>query len=154
MTDEDPFLYPNELEISDAEYDALIEILGWLEHDQFVHAHDHLFGSVHGFNMNSTLDSNGQCALGCIGGWMYAIMWRNQTSRTSNAYKYVRLGGHSEALTKLFYPESDEYLLPDIEQITPAMALKAVTNFLMTGDPDWPSACFEDDTPPAELASA
>ena len=141
MTDQRLILSAKALGITQAEHDAAVEIRGLLAANAFVHDPGQDGDKPNGFNMNCALDQ-GECgSVGCIGGWMWAVMLRDGKPRSISGHKYVQYD-RSVALRPLFYPDSDEHELPDYDIIPPAFALAALDNFLATGDPDWPSACL------------
>jgi hypothetical protein len=139
------------LGITQAEHRALLEIRELFAGDQFHHDPGQCLDRPNGFNMNVAMDE-GECGTsGCIGGWMHAAMTRDHTAPCVRVSEYVN-SGRSRALGPLFYPFTDHNFrdLKDqdgqswdfpYELIPPVYALKAIDNFLSTGDPDWPSAC-------------
>ena len=83
-------------------------------------------------------------AVCCIGGWMAVVMHGELDN--FDFYKiecgvidYV-VDKRSQSLSKLFYPTP-----VDIEwsEITPSQAIRAIDNFMNTGDPDWSSIVQE-----------
>jgi hypothetical protein len=141
MTDQRPILSAKALGVTQAELDAAIEIRGLLAANQFIHDPEQDGEHANGFNMNCALEEGSCGTVGCIGGWMWAAMHRDRKTVSLSAHNYVK-SDKSHSLHPLFYPDSDEYDLPDYSIIPPAFALAALDNFLTTGDPDWPSACL------------
>ena len=83
--------------------------------------------------------------VGCIGGWMAVIMHGglddfNFDRMSDDVISYVERG-RSSALDKLFYPGGVHVDL--WSEITPGHAIRAMDNFMNTGDPDWLSIMQE-----------
>lgn len=91
----------------------------------------HAENGEHLFNMNIALRNNSECgSVGCIGGTMAMLMGMNSL----NGIKFVH--SHDipgDRLKELFFPKG----VHDYSCITPALAVKAINNFLKTGNPSW-----------------
>jgi hypothetical protein len=89
---------------------------------------------AHLFDIRVSCRNNDNCGtVSCIGGTMALIMGMDADA----ARGYVGTRGHSESLQELFYP--DIFYEDDGERawdkVTPAVAVKAIDNWLNTGDP-------------------
>lgn len=148
-----------ELYITQEEYDALLWVReklasGKIEHSSHVRAHD---GGVHNmFNMSVASAPYSCGTVACIGGWMSLKMqdvadaaiednlklrWITTAHANNYVGSYAGDNEHREAngrdgrsqLGRLFYPK--ETLAWD--PITPAQAVRAIDNYLETGQPRW-----------------
>jgi hypothetical protein len=142
-----------ELRITPAEHKAALEVREMFAKNKFHHDPDLIVEEPNGFNMNVAHDegSEGSCGTtACIGGWMFAAMRRDRVAPCVTAHHYVA-NLCSPALVPLFYPFCDQKRrdIPDedgksydfdYELIPPEFALKAMDNFLATGNPNWPEA--------------
>lgn len=81
------------------------------------------------FNMTQACVSDSCGTIGCIGGWMARQMGLNEIE--AHDYVYETPGKTYD----LFFPKG---LNGDWDKITPKQAVKAIDNFLETGDPKWP----------------
>lgn len=138
--------------ITTAEYDALVEVRDRLANGDFVHDPNLALASPNGFNMNVPEDTS-ECGTSCcIGGWMHHVMMRDRTAPCVQLGEYVNKR-RSRTLTPLFFPFVDpndhsQHVTDDYgafydfpwDQIDTGPAVKAIDNFLSTGDPDWPAA--------------
>lgn len=133
------FQTPTELQISNAEYNALVHILGMMERGELKHHHVGYYQKLVGpppkfsglFNMChvKTVTSCGTvaCILGAaqllFGDDLFAEQWCN--------WKYQ---GTKSAVSQLFVPEarSDYWLDITVEQ-----AATALRNYLTTGEASW-----------------
>lgn len=149
-------LSAEQLQIRPAELKALLEVRELMAKGVFHHDPDVDLEKPDGFNMNVT-DQESHCGTTCcIGGWMFRAMQRDRTlpERCYLAHEYVQQR-RSRSLIPLFHPFRDQngdWIDDDVdfpyELIPPAMALAAIDNFLMTGDPNWLAICV---TPNQEI---
>lgn len=97
-----------------------------------------LVAGEHKFNMRRALLVKDCGTVGCIGGHMALIMGKTDNNAPHfcgpdlTATEYVETG-RSDSLLALFYPPR-EY---NYKKITPAQAVKAIDNWLRTGEPMW-----------------
>jgi hypothetical protein len=139
------------LGITEAEHRALLEVRELFAKGTFHHDAQKEFNRPDGFNMDCHLVEEDCGTTGCIGGWMWAAMSRDRTTTSTSAGAYVNRE-RSAMLHPLFYPFKDasnrdivdddglDFDFP-YELIPPTYALKAIDNFLATGNPDWPTVC-------------
>lgn len=129
------FLTPEELNISDKQFNALVQVLGMLERGELPwHCKNLIKPTDIGFNMDRWYESEimPECgSVGCLGYWCN------------------KLGGHvsrfavkNSELEHLFYPnrnsDGSKSKLPKFyEDITPDEATQALRNYLGTGKADW-----------------
>lgn len=104
------------------------------------------YAPINGFDLKfdmSTIaedDDDHFCgAVGCIKGWMGFLAFHagegesvgiRRGATRGKLIEAVEASRNSRALDALFYPEPVDYL-----SVTPAIAVKAITSFLTTGDP-------------------
>lgn len=83
------------------------------------------------FDMRVIFSRSSECGtVGCIGGWMAVCMGR--------AHPDLFIGRDcSDSLGPLFYPWKKNREGFEIHDATPAQAVRAIDNFLATGEPDW-----------------
>lgn len=95
----------------------------------------------HLFNMSVASETRECGSVGCIGGTMGQIMGMEPYMAEQFVYKQMR--GEPDArpkLTKLFFgPEK-----LDLETVTVKQAIKAIDNFIKTGDPKWAKVVRKD----------
>jgi hypothetical protein len=127
------------LQITDAEYKALLEIRGQFASGVFHHDPSGEAELPNGFNMNFPIEESGCGTTACIGGWMYLAMQRDRSSASSCAGAYVARD-RSRPLNLLFYPPQEVIDEVNYDDITPGAALVAIDTFLATGTPDWAEA--------------
>lgn len=129
----------SQLGISQTEYEALVKVrdglaAGLLVHKVLDYPNEQIYvrhcpteDVIGYFNMN--YEGQGCGTVACIGGWMAASMGIDQQD-------YVQSTGGS--LRGLFYPPMmDDLEHADYEDITAEMAVKAIDNYLRTGNPFW-----------------
>lgn len=121
------FLTPEELNISDKQFDALVQVLGMLERGELPwHTKKAVLPLDVGFNMAkwpSRLEGN--CgSVGCIGYWCEkmggAPRWEFELNKTTE-------------IGKLFYPHG----FGAFATITMDQGMQALSNYLTTGKADW-----------------
>lgn len=80
---------------------------------------------------------------GCIGGWMHLLMTnglilpetlKGEDVVTAQEYVSDVFKNPVHPLRELFYDRTGD-------DVTPAQAVRAIENFLATGNPNWPSIC-------------
>lgn len=106
------------LKITADEYLRLMAVREALSDGKLQHTRAKYFRPKAGFSMDHWDDDGkfcGTCA--CIGGWMG-----------------LKEHDESDALIPLFYPALPR---PIWKEITPAQAVRAIDNFIATGEPDW-----------------
>lgn len=158
-----------ELQITQTELDALIKVRDQLAKGAFAHGNPwDAVPAPNVFNMGWGAKqlqdaSTGEYRCGstcCIGGWMHVHM-AGPMRANDQGYIFVDVDranayvnhDKSPVLHPLFFPlQSDQFgtELPGYEDvsvsytdITPEHAIRAIDNFLETGDPDWPSILKE-----------
>lgn len=147
-----------ELGITQPELDALIWVRDGLGNGTFTHADDENTREFNEnnrtgnyFNMNLTCHvNNGGCGtVGCIGGWMWLHMHRDEVLIVDDVFKPTKkqnvaaldyIGEH-ERLARLFYPRNRE----DWHLLTARDTVDAIDNFLNTGNPEWPDDYSDDE---------
>lgn len=110
------------LGLTEAELAALIEVRNDLATGRI---------KAPNFCMSSACYREGCGTVACIGGWMGLKLGMDERK----ARDFV----DNPRLEKLFYP----YGIMSWGQITPSQAVRAIDNFLATGDPNWSQACQE-----------
>lgn len=121
------------LRITDAEFDALVRVLGALERGELIHVPDRhetlpFPKGQSSFNMNLwNAPSNEDCGtVHCIGGW-------------AEQFGGITWGlPRPIALTALFYPPLKAKV--GYDDITTAQAAIALRNYLTHGEPRWEEA--------------
>ncbi len=122
-------LSATDLGITEAEHAALQVVRDGLASGKFKH-HLSICGAKGDcFNMQIPFD-NGDCGIvACIGGWVAKIMGED-FPRT-----YVVFLENDSPLFPLYYPAG----IDAWDLITPAIAARAITTFLDSGDVDYPA---------------
>lgn len=122
-----------DLKITEAEQDALIQVLGMLERGELTQASKAdgcgLIGeyeptSSHSFHMAITTERHDCGTVACIGGWAATFLGVDGQDYVNHR--------HSPALMPLYWPRSDM-----MDSITPEIAAIALRSFLTTGEPNW-----------------
>lgn len=85
------------------------------------------------FNMSVAIGEADCGTVGCIGGWMAANMGLTPSQAQAYVYGFEGRGKFNE----LFFPSVDNDT--SYAKITPRQAVKAIDNFLKTGNPRWAS---------------
>ena len=151
MLDESAILSARRLGLSLKERQALIETRNMLAGERIPYASD--YGKP-GFNMNYEAQRYECGAACCIGGHMSLLMQGVQASggvfrltpeEADTASDYVSSKKNSgKKIAALFWPtelsEIESDLAYEWEAITPKMAVRAIDNFLKTGEPNWADA--------------
>jgi hypothetical protein len=132
----------DELNISTAEYKALIQVADMLESGMITHQPSviHPLTPI-GFNMMFSVRVNECGTVCCIGGWVSVLMQGNLPN-TEGVYHfnkhevsdYVTAERPPHGLHELYYPKGDVNRWP---LITADMAVKAIRNYLETDRPSW-----------------
>lgn len=120
------FKTPFELGITDAEFGALLKVLGMLERGELIDTDEQKPAPTEfGFFMGSQHTKHSCGALACIGGWVAILM------RHPNPAEYVDNYMFDGALEPLYwrYPNNPH---PTVDEA--AVVLRA---FLNTGEVDW-----------------
>lgn len=128
-----PFKTAAELGITAAEREALLWVRRALASGEI---------PGHRFDMKMILGLERGCATGCIGGWMWLRHYRTRHPvRAAIAQLFLKRVVEGEAahyvryreppLRDLFFPD------PGPAAIDPAEAVRAIDNFLLSGDPAW-----------------
>lgn len=122
------FKRPTDLEITDAEFEALVKVLGMLERGELKHCDGDRPETQKikmGFRMSTAQCDTACGTAGCIGGWAASVMGINPMT-------YVHCD-HSPGLYSLYwgYPRSN---------VTPEQGAIALRNFLTHGEPRWAEA--------------
>lgn len=128
-----------ELGLTQPELDALVRVRGRLSEGKIAFALDTSTGSGARFNMTFSFIAQECGTIGCIAGWVgYDLAGgeRYEANRRTDRLLDNSDGG----LWSLFYP--------DVEysrwgSIVPADAVRAIDNFLSTGEPDWAGVLAE-----------
>lgn len=108
------FLTPEKLNISDKQFNALVQVLGMLERGELPWHKK--------FDMTSWPTKGISCGtVGCIGFWAESILEAEIVSK-------------DEELLQLFY--ADDF---DLDEIKPEHAAQALRNYLGTGKANWAS---------------
>lgn len=120
-----------ELQISEAEQDALIKVLGMLERGEIDAEH---------FNMDSYLNECG--TVGCIAGWAYLVSNEAAFPEVSrDCPKSPARGQH--ALMKLFRCGLGDLFARPSRKTSPDQAAIALRSYLTTGEANWAEALAE-----------
>jgi hypothetical protein len=114
-----------DLDITDAELDALIKVLGMLERGELVNA-DPDAKIPNGFNMGEH-GREGCGTVACIGGWCASIMG-------------VPMFGYVESHIEKGRPLHELYWDRISSDITPQQAALALRSYLTTGEANWAEA--------------
>lgn len=129
------FKTPADLGLNDAEFDALVKVLGMLERGEVQHATSYGEATIpNGFCMNiwgdEDADDPHRCGtVACIGGW---------AERVGNGVNF-QAKALSPELESLFYPGDgdDQVEVDSWDDITTAQAAMALRNYLTTGKSNW-----------------
>ncbi len=122
-----------ELNISFAELGALLGARAMLKHEVLVHStRARPVDDVHAFNMEIACNVENCGSVACIGGTMAMIMCMEEL----DAKWYVSKKS-SGALRRLFYPTDEPGVCVSYCHITAKQSIKAIDNFLTTGEPKW-----------------
>lgn len=122
------FLTPEKLNISDKQFDALVQVLGMLERGELPwYNKDKVFPSDVGFNMAkwpSPLEN--KCgSVGCFGYWCEKLggapRWEFELNKTTE-------------IGKLFYPVG---FGRNFNSVSVDEGMQALSNYLTTGKADW-----------------
>jgi hypothetical protein len=124
--------------ITFAEYGALLGVCEMLKNGTLnpttKRSPAELVKGRHGFNMHVPGCATECASVGCIGGTMALIM--GQIPYDYVGFSCQHTAPHSETLDELFFPPDDS--TPDPwAWIKPAVAVKAIDNWLRTGKPGW-----------------
>lgn len=126
------FLTPEELNISDKQFDALVQVLGMLERGELPWHSRSLITRLPtsiGFNMDcwpqSTEEDCG--SVGCIGYWC-------QKLGGDVTQEDIRSYASPYELKELFYPVEG---IKSYQRITVDEGIQALSNYLTTGRADW-----------------
>ena len=125
------FKTPAELNLSDAEFNALVTVLVMLERDELPWHSIHEFGEGNGFNMDRWPDAGypagEHCgSVGCIGYWVEKV---GSIGLAGN----IRSGERNK-LYRLLFPQGTGTAYRDI---MPEQAAEAMRNYLATGEANW-----------------
>jgi len=138
------FKTPANLKITDAEFNALVKVLGMLEREEIPHAPgygdicDFVSESPTGrpepqfFNMGFVTGKHDCGTAGCILGWAQHV-----------AGDSLSFGERRGAIARLFQMGDDacnQYFPIAIQDILPSHAAIALRNFLTDGEPRWAEA--------------
>lgn len=137
---------PQELQISQEEYDALVWVKEQLRNKNLVHIDPDIEEPEgrNAFNMSLGCKTHNCGSVACVGGWAWVHMNLNRVQKdpegfyrldeweTNRAHDYVYYG-RTAPLGQLYFPPS-EY---NYENITADEAATAIENFLKTGEPLW-----------------
>lgn len=130
-----------DLQLSNAEFEALVKVLGMLERNEIPHHSDN--SSIDRFDMG-TWYSDACGTAGCIAGWAHHISGRA-------VFKFVSgFGGPTtDGLETLFCPfpcsafDSASAASRAFRNIQPEQAAIALRNYLTSGEPRWSEALTE-----------
>jgi hypothetical protein len=133
------FKTAKELNVSEQEHAALIDVLGRLERGELKHCTENFFEESYGnyFNMNYTyLCKQSSCGtMGCIGGWVGVLLGVEPTD-----YVYAHEGeeGYEDtSLADLYFPRDTRGVMLPLDGITAELAAIALRNKLTTGKANW-----------------
>jgi len=141
------FKTPDELQVTDAEFAALLQVLGALERDEFRHytlSRRRLIRATvpNGFSMSEHLCKEGCNTVACIAGWAHEFSGGKVFKSNGGIQGAFLWGGVlSHALEELFYM----YTQPPgaLDTTTPKQAARALRNFLTYGEARWDEALAE-----------
>ncbi len=120
-----------DLQITSAEHDALVKVLGMLEREEFTYG-DAATGPKT-FNMNIIFSESRCGTVACIGGWAAILMGRDPNDYMQGGHR----GRFPKELIELFWPgESGRFA-------TLSQAAIAMRSYLTTGQPNWDDALAE-----------
>ena len=85
------------------------------------------------FDMSIPLKTTNCGTVACIGGWTGAMMGMSP----ANAENFVTNYNEGGKFHELFYPVYNSKLTAHYGKIKPEHAVKAIDNFLATGNPNW-----------------
>lgn len=125
------FKTPTDLQISDAEFEALVKVLGMLERQELIYSDvgKNLLPIPNGFNMGTWEQARACGTARCIGGWAAFLM-------KVDVEGYV-IGARCSTLNELFWG------CPNDNKATTAQASIALRNYLTHGEPRWAEAMAE-----------
>jgi len=125
------FKTPADLKISDAEFGALVKVLGMLERGDLKTVE---YGPPTGpfdFNMSCSGISSECGTVACIGGWVAVLMGR----KGDDIARYVNDQESDGVLAPLYWPDEVGAL-----DATAPQASVALRNYLTHGEPRWDEA--------------
>lgn len=125
-----------QLKITPAEWNALQKVREGLLNKTYIHSKItkeqrnrlEFIGKGKAFNMNVTYMAGNCGGVGCIGGWVGAVMGEENPAKYAYAFRF------EGNLKQLYYPS---FSANNYDKITTAQAAKAIHYFLQTGDPCW-----------------
>ena len=133
------FKTPADLQITDVEHNALVNVLGMLEREELAFGKRYedtdqiMPTSIKTFHMNITYSKSRCGTVACIGGWAAILMGRDPID-------YVQGRGSwplPEELRKLFWPGDSGSLA------TRSQAAIALRSYLTIGEANWDDALAE-----------
>jgi len=142
------FKTPDELQVTDAEFAALLQVLGALERGELRHyslrgRRPSLRANVpNGFSMSEHICQSGCNTVACIAGWAYVFSGRKVFGFNGGIMgAFYRNDKLSPALEELFYMYSQDP--GELDTTTPQQAACALRNFLTYGEARWDEALAE-----------
>lgn len=136
------FMTPAALGLSDAEFKAMVKVLGMLERGEIPYSSPGEMrflvpgANPTSFNMYHFAGATECGTACCICGWAVAVGRLRDTELLSK-----RFG--NDGLLRLFDPYHDGVSSGTTKSITPDQAAIALRNFLTTGEPRWAEAIAE-----------